>query len=115
MKKFVAIAFLLWGFMGVNLLAQSFKITGKVVDAKTQEAIEMAGVKLMKSDSTYVDGLTTGQGGAFSLTAKGAGTYIVQISFIGYTTKTQNVTLTAQKPAMEIGSIALATNDKLLQ
>lgn len=61
-------------------------ITGKVLDGATQQGIELAGLRLMNAkDSSYVTGAATDKDGKFSLSARAA-RYILQITFLGYTT-----------------------------
>ena len=63
-------------FGGIS--AQNYTISGKIVDSKTSEAIEMAGVRLMRSDSSYVDGMSTIADGSFRFKVKNLGKYILK-------------------------------------
>ncbi len=95
--------------------AQEYTISGKLVDSKTTEAIEMAGVRLMKNDSTYVDGVATSSTGDFSFNLKEAGKYIIKYTSMGYFTKYSNITLTKQKKNIALGNIPLSVNAIALQ
>ena len=63
-------------FISVNVLAQSGSIKGKVIDAKTQTAVEYASVALFKNaDSTLLAGQVTKEDGTFSFTGLSQGSY----------------------------------------
>ena len=74
----------------VTLQAQR-KITGRVIDQQTREAMPMVTVKLLKADSTMVKGALTNESGQFTLEAPADGRFIVQITNVGYVDATQRV------------------------
>ena len=47
--------------------ANQYTLTGIIKDAKSQEPLPMAGIRLMTSDSTYVTGAASEANGTFSL------------------------------------------------
>lgn len=100
-------------FGGIS--AQNYTISGKIVDSKTSEAIEMAGVRLMRSDSSYVDGMSTIADGSFRFKVKNLGKYILKYTSMGYYTKYSNITLSKQKSKVDIGVIPLVVNAIALQ
>jgi len=86
-------------------------ITGRVLDDVTKEGIELAGIRLLNAkDSSYVSGVATDKDGKFTMSAK-RGKYIVQISFIGYTT--QNLDIDLQRNAA-LGDIPMVEDGILL-
>lgn len=113
MKYLVSFIFVTCTFL--SLSAKDYKISGQLIDAKTLEPIEMAGVRLMKLDSTYVGGMTTGAQGQFALDVEKSGKYILQLSFIGYNSLFKNVTLTSKVPDVNLGKLALQINDIALK
>lgn len=95
MKKLLLIS--LFACLVIQLDAQdrTTTITGKVLDEKTGEGIELAGIRLLNAkDSAYIAGTATDKDGRFNLSAKPAN-YILQVSFIGYTTR--NIDIDARR------------------
>ena len=97
----------------ISMQAQTYTISGRTVDGKSQP-VDMAAVRLMKGDSTFVSGQSTDSAGVFQFELKEAGEYILQFSFIGFNTQYRHVSLTAKKPHVSLGDIKLSTNDRLL-
>ena len=96
--------------------AQEFALSGKVLDAcDTNQPIAMATVRLMKNDTLQVAACATETDGTFSLKAKSAGTYKVNIAFVGYETLVKRVELTAKRPNVELGNLLLVPDEKLLR
>ena len=66
-------------------------LSGKVQDTNGQ-AVAFATISLLQPDSTLVTGAISDEDGAYTLSAA-AGNYIVQVSFVGYATQTDNIHL----------------------
>lgn len=68
--------------------SQGIEITGKVIDAKSQNPIEFATIKILANDSTsqMLSGTTTLADGTFLLSTQREN-FLVEISFIGFITK----------------------------
>ena len=111
-KRFGFLVLLL--LVAVTAMAQQFKVVGRVVDAKTQNAVEYAAVALLQSDSTLVTGTKTGEQGQFVLSPKAAGDYILRVTFLGMATQYKNVQISAQAPMARVGLIQLSDNEQLL-
>ena len=109
---FVLLSVFLFSF---SVFAQSKDtISGKVVEEDTQEAIPLANIRILtQSDSTFVGGKTSGSDGTFSIPVNN-GSYIVHISFIGYTDVYKNVTVTASHPQASLGDVVMTTDAILL-
>jgi hypothetical protein len=89
--------------------AQTPSLTGRVMDADTNEALTRATAQLYRigrSDTMFVGGTFTDAEGHFSLNTNRTGSYLLRISFIGYKTSEQRVTLTAGH-SQALGKIAL--------
>lgn len=87
MRKILTICFVL-----VSALAMAqYSISGTVNDAAAQP-IPYATVQLLKPDSSLISGSITDEQGHYQLTAP-AGKAILQVSYIGYTTRCINLTL----------------------
>lgn len=101
-------------FISVNVLAQSASIKGKVVDAKTQTAVEYASVALFKNaDSTLLAGQVTNEDGTFSFAGLSQGSYRLKIVFIGYdATYVRDITVVST--SADLGNIKLNPSAKML-
>lgn len=84
------------------LAAQTYTISGKVINQTTGEAIDMATIRLFSyqgADSTLVQGLQTDMQGAFRLTAKD-GQYAVVVSSVGFLPKKVKCTVAGKDLAL---------------
>ncbi|MEM6965798.1 MAG: TonB-dependent receptor [Bacteroidota bacterium] len=126
MKKLLLAAPMLFCFY-FNLSAQGWggggtpqpitgKITGKVVDAKTNEPVEFATVVLVNSEfGKQLDGSITDEKGKFKFSKVALKEYEIEISFIGYETqKIRKVQLTKKRPDVKLKTIQLQPDTKVL-
>ena len=113
--KNLGIVLLLCCFWTGMAQAQQFKVSGVVKDQVTGEAVEMASIQLLTSDSTFVTGVNSGATGAFSVNAKKAGRYLIKVSFVGYKAVFRNVQLTSRKPSVRLGVIEMEENSIVLK
>lgn len=99
-------------FVITNGIAQ---ITGKVSDISKNEALEYATVALYKKqDASLVTGVITDLNGTFSIANVKAGSYYLEASFLGYTTKTISSVLVSKKGAkIDLGTIQLSLGNQL--
>lgn len=92
--RFILLTFLLLPALAV---AQSFKISGTVVDVANQP-ISFSNVILLKpSDSTIVKGTSTDDLGYFQLGNIAEGNYLISFSFLGYATQTIQIDLQSDR------------------
>ncbi len=88
------------------VVAQSGKVTAKVIDKETKDGVIGAIVEVVSVKKPNVrKHTTTGAGGAVSIGSLSAGSYEVSISFIGYATAKQTVTV---KGVTDLGTVELA-------
>lgn len=113
MKKIYFLLLLL--FIALPISGQEFIIKGTVIDSKTAAPVEVASVRLMKADSTFIGGESTSSKGFFSFNVKASGKYLLKISFIGYKSRICTAILTSRKKIEDLGVIKLANNDVALQ
>ena len=95
--------------------AQTYSVGGRVENALTGEAVELATAALLRTDSTLVAGASTDGKGQFLLKAKTAGSYLVRISFVGFSPSYTSITLTREQPKADLGVVKLEVNDRVLQ
>ncbi|MGX8683594.1 MAG: carboxypeptidase-like regulatory domain-containing protein, partial [Bacteroidales bacterium] len=99
--------FLLMLLVTATAVAQTRNITvrGKVVDKDSGEPVVQATVQLMTMpDSAYVNGAATLEQGQFELPKVGPGKYLMKISFIGYKNMFEQLTLTNNRPNVDVGT-----------
>jgi outer membrane receptor protein involved in Fe transport len=85
------------------------KIYGNVFENEFREPVHYANIVLYKhEDNTQITGTITGPDGSFQLNGIRPGTYVLEISFIGYQTRTmKNIEITASNPEYYTGNILL--------
>lgn len=94
---------------------KNLSITGTVNDKTTGEAVDMATVSLLNAkDSSFVSGDMSNTKGFFTLKGASKGSYIINITYVGYKPIYKNVTLNGQNPATSVGKISLETDAILL-
>ncbi|WP_158559271.1 TonB-dependent receptor domain-containing protein [Deminuibacter soli] len=91
-------------------------VEGKVKDSLTGQPVEYATITLLAAGSAKaVNGATTDAAGNFSITEVAAGTYSIQIGFIGYSTQTLQRIVVAAGGTKKLGSITLYKEPAALQ
>ena len=88
MHKNIILFFIVF-FISFSVVAQSGTLKGKVTDAMTGETIPMANI-VVKLDGATIIGGASDFDGNFTIKPINPGTYVVEVSFIGYTTIVQN-------------------------
>jgi len=93
------------------------KISGRIIDSASGEAIEYAAVSLQKmEDGKVVNGATADVKGMFSLENVAEGTYKMLIDFIGYQKKEKkNIVVSKENPSVTLGDIKLSNKQKTLK
>ncbi len=110
--------FLLMTFLYVTAaMAQSHVITGRVMDGATEgEPLPSAAVALLSpKDSSVVAGVATTVDGNFRLSTRKNGSYIVRYTYMGYVTQFKNITLEKGKESLDLGTVTLQEDVKLLK
>lgn len=122
MKKFLFWLFIL-SFLcsampgtGMQALAQKVSVIGKITEAATGEVLPGATALLLNTkDSTQVTGAASNVAGAFTLPAVKAGTYLLKVSHMGFRTDFRTVTLAKGKKNLDVGTIALEDDAKMMK
>ncbi len=100
----------------LEMAAQKINVVGKVVESSTGEALPGAAAALLNpKDSSIVAGATSGANGAFSITPKRGGKYILRISYMGFKSVIRNLTLARDPKTTDLGTIALDEDAKLMK
>ena len=94
------------------LKAQTFSITGKVID-ETKQASIGSSIILLKSDSTFLNGTTTDLEGQFKIENINANNYILKILSLGY--KTIYKTIQIDNQDLTLTTIILKQNSTNLK
>ena len=115
------IAFLVLLLIGINTtlsFAQSqgrVTVTGTVLDKEDDSPVMQATVQLLSlPDSTMAAGNVTNNNGRFSLQVR-PGKYVLKVSYVGYLSYLKQYQLTASKPTVNVGKIALASDAIMLK
>jgi ferric enterobactin receptor len=114
MKKLLllTIAYL---FISTALFGQNASISGTITDKTTNQPLEYANVILYNSaDSALVNGMVTGDTGAFVFNNLKPGNYYIKARFIGYVAKTVSNISLIKGQSLNVGTVAVSPNAKLL-
>lgn len=104
---------MLMAVSGIQAMAQR-NITGKVLESDSQEPVAQTTVRLLKKDSTMVTGSLTDLNGFFRVKAPAAGSYIVQITCVGFKPFTKTIKVSADKD-IALGTIGLSPDAIMLK
>lgn len=99
------------------LFAQSsVTISGLIKDKTTKNALPFVNVVLKKEiDSAFVSGTVSNEQGRFSIASVKNGSYYLEFSFVGYSTKKQSVFVGSLTQFLDFNNIELAENTQLLR
>ena len=116
MKDTVLVIFLiLLSLVGFSQSAQTGTIKGKIIDAKTKEALEFVNVSIRTKDSkSLVTGTVTDSTGVFHLSRIKNGTYILTASFIGYRTLEKEFTISPKEKNINLRNILLEEDAQMI-
>jgi outer membrane receptor for ferrienterochelin and colicin len=85
------------------------KIKGVLIDSLTKKPVEFASLALVDvRTNNPIDGTTTDEKGAFSLSKVASGNFKIMISFIGYKTKTIKDIKIDRKTELDLGDVILS-------
>ena len=101
-------------FCTLPLMAQQYRVKGKVVDEQNAAAVEFATVAVLRPDSTLVTGMQTNEEGAFQLVLKSSGQYLLKLSFIGYQTQFHTLRVAPTDALTDVGVLKLTHGEQLL-
>ena len=92
----------------------SRSITGQLYSEATEDPIPQANVRvLQKSDSAFVTGKASDLDGRFSIPVRN-GSYILQVSYIGYNDLFEDVEVSSSTPVVNLGRLTMSDDNILL-
>src|ERR1700744_3529281 len=117
MKKLLLSVFLLLLSIS-SLFAQTgktIKITGKTIDSADHQSLPFVNVALTEgAKNLAIKSAQTTDSGKFQLTIPAAAiSYKLTLTYVGYKAKT--IVINADKPVVDLGDIALSTNNGQLK
>ena len=111
MRKYLFISFFL--LTSIAAMAQRH-VTGLVVESDTEEPVAQTTVRLLRTDSTLVTGGLTDLNGKFRVKAPSSGTYILQVTCVGFKAYTKRVTVKDDKD-VALGTLTLKPDAIMLK
>ena len=94
--------------------AASGRVSGTVTDAATGKPVSYATVAVLDAAGSPVNGGVAGDDGKFVLAGIPAGTYTVQISFLGYKNEDRPGVVVPAGGVINLGTVALGTSSQKL-
>lgn len=94
----------------ISSQAQSVKVTlsGVVKDAKNKSVLPFVNVTLKTKDSVFVAGAISREDGRFTLPDVQSGNYLLQLSYVDYEPKTQNILVGQLSNFLDLGNMELS-------
>ncbi|SFC85498.1 outer membrane beta-barrel protein [Algibacter pectinivorans] len=90
------------------------QITGKIIDADSNEPLEYATAALYNTEGNLITGVITNTEGIFNLENIKAGTYTINASFMGYTSlKTDAIKVNKKGETINLGTLKLTLGSQL--
>jgi hypothetical protein len=109
MKRILTIIILLT----TQYFAQTYYITGKVVDGSSGSILSSANVLLYHLPDSTIQGTATNSKGIFKLESIRKGDYLLTIKYLGY--ETNNSLLTVTTKSIDVGEIKLNPENVLIE
>ncbi len=112
MRRFLSL-FLLLVMGTTGVLAQTYSISGKILDGTSSQGESLPGASialLSAKDSSLVAGVSSSTNGQFKLSTTKAGSYLVRISYMGFVPQFKSVTLSKTSPTHNLGNITMQEN-----
>ncbi|MGQ9664993.1 MAG: TonB-dependent receptor domain-containing protein [bacterium] len=91
------------------------RIMGTVVEAMTEQPIELVNVILYDKNHNQITGTATNEMGKFYIAGIDTGDYIIEFSFVGFDTKQDNINISSATPTINLGIIKLEQKPILME
>ena len=104
-------------FFTLSAQAQRQTLTGRIVDKESGDALAKTTIQLYKigkSDTTFVSGVYSDNGGRFTFSGGGQGSYLLKATYLGYKMVARNVAVDSRR-GLALGDIAMEADAVQLQ
>ena len=98
----------------LSVLAQQYKLSGKVVESPSQHPIELATVSLLSADSSRIAAGMSSSDGTFQIKTARTGSFILKVSFIGFLPQYRPVHIHSRQSSYSFGNISLEPSSNML-
>lgn len=113
MKRIVLLVLLLG--MNIAAWAVSGVVQGKIVDAKSKEALEFVTVSVRRQGTdALLKGTITDEEGGFVLEGLAEGSYVLTVSYVGYKDLNRDVEITSSSSHVNLSRLLLDEDSQLL-
>ena len=107
-KTLLLFSFLLIAVMQLSAQKKTVILSGIITDSKSKVAIPYANVVLKSSkDSKIFFGTVSGEDGRFTITGVNSGNFTLEVTSIGFKTKSQSVFVGSLSDYLDLGTIEL--------
>jgi outer membrane receptor protein involved in Fe transport len=114
-KTIIYIIFIVLSTTFYSAQTKSVTISGQIKDKALKTALSYVNVIIKtEKDSIFVSGAATNEEGRFKLSNIKSGNYFLEIAYLGYATKKQNLFVGQLTEYLDIGTIELETNSTAL-
>lgn len=115
MRRFLLTTCLLF-VVCIGLLANAGTVKGKVVDARTKEALEYVTIGVSRYGETdLIRGAVTDLSGLFTISGLASGKYTLTISFVGYQDLKKDFLISSSARTVNLRQLALQEDNKVLK
>jgi outer membrane receptor protein involved in Fe transport len=105
-----------WMFANTGFSQQTTNVTGKILDKETKETVPFANIVLKSaSDSSFISGTLSDEQGIFLLEDVSEGSYLLEISSIGYNTYSRAEYFGSLSDFIDLGIIPLSEATQQLE
>ena len=113
---FLSSLFLVLFLFPLTSLAQNTRLTGRVYDSDSGEALSYATIQVLKSDTTQlVTGGVTTQTGGYPIKNVAPGNYVVKISYIGDHNFFRAITVKEKQMELNVGTVMMVPSSVVLK
>lgn len=106
---------LIWITASLHCMAQQSVVSGQIIDEKTKETIPYATIVVTTKDTgDMITGAMNDEDGRFSISGLIEGEYELQVSYVGYKSKTVGLVVGELNSVYNLGKIALAESTIML-
>ncbi|MCH7414938.1 TonB-dependent receptor [Belliella sp. R4-6] len=99
-----------------QIFAQNVVVSGMIKDEKDKSPLAYVNIIVLSSaDSSFISGTVSSDEGRFSLPAIKSGKYIINYSFVGYSSKSNFLEIGRLSDYLDLGNILLSENSEELQ